>query len=92
MKYERLIRLMPKLLLLAAAADFIKQCLFVASSWHGSQYFTALSSNSDLYLQVLYGLLDRALGVVLYPFAWVVSSVTISLLLSIYDGGRIDHA
>lgn len=92
MKFERFIRKLPAILLVAAAADFLKQCLYLASTWHSVQYFDALSPDNGLYLKIVFGLLEQVLGVVLYPFGWVVSAMSMIVLLSIYDKGRAENA
>ena len=92
MKFERFIRLLPTLLLAAAAADFIKQCLFVASTWQGVRYFGGLSSGDGLYLKVLFAIVEQAFGIVLYPLGWVASAMTLIVLLSIHDRGRAANA
>jgi len=86
MKYEKLIRLSPKILVLAALLDFLKQLPGLLLVWR--QYHQEGPSWADYaHTNGLYALefYNQLLGLFLYPFGWLVSAIIITLLLNLYD-------
>ena len=92
MTYEKFIRRMPKLLVLAAILDLVKQFFSLSMLWQANRYFSALGSDNEIYWKIVYSLFDQGLGAVLYPFGWLSSAVVVTLLLALYDRGRVENA
>ena len=92
-KYEKFIRLSPKLFVIAAALDLVKQLQSLLPFWlefHG-QLFSRTDydfNNGKLTVDFVYRLID----VIIFPFAWLGSAIVIALLLELYDRGRTPHA
>ena len=87
-KFEKVIRLFPVILVLAAAMDFVKQLLLL---------WTWLQVNNQALAETGYGhaptgyaasLFNLVLGILLYPLGWFVSAVIITLLIELYDQRR----
>jgi hypothetical protein len=92
-RVENSIRISPKLFLVAAALDFVKQVHLLLPFW--LQFHDQLFSHDDyefgharLTVEFVYRLID----VIIFPLAWVGSAIIITLLLRIYDGGRTPNA
>jgi hypothetical protein len=85
-KYEKLVRLSPKIFLVAAVLDFAKQLLWLLPFWlrYHNQVLTAADYGySDGRYTVEF--LDRVLSLFLYPLGWVASAIIVGLLLNVYD-------
>ena len=88
-RVENFIRISPKLFLVAAGLDLIKQVQSLLPYW--LQFHDQLFSRSDydfsngkLTVQFIYLLID----VLTYPLGWVGTAIVIKLLLDIHDGRR----
>jgi hypothetical protein len=93
MKFEKFIRLSPRLFVLAAGLDLVKQAQSVLPFW--LQFHEQLFSRSDydfnngkLTVDFVYRLIDVAI----FPLGWLGSAIAITLLLEIYDRGRRSDA
>ena len=91
-KVDSLIRQLPIALLIAAVADFIRQAALIASYWNDVRYFSSVGPENDVYWKVVFDLMERGFGLVIYPLAWIASAATIHLLLGIRDRGTVDNA
>jgi hypothetical protein len=92
-RIENFIRISPKLFLLAAGLDFIKQVQSLLPYWF--QFHDQLFSRSDydfnngkMTVEFVYRLID----VIIYPFGWVGSAIIITLLLEMRDKRRVSDA
>ena len=83
MRFEQLIRMSPKIFVVAAGLDFVKQTLWVLPYWFQEQESARIGAMLDN--RVKLELADRILGLILYPLAWMASAIIVTLLLAIYD-------
>ena len=91
-KVDRLIRQLPVAFLVVALADFVRQLASVASYWNEVRYFSLAGEQANIFWKVVFDLIDRSFGLIIYPLAWIGSAATIHLLLKIYDQGRATNA
>jgi hypothetical protein len=92
-RVENFIRIAPKLFLLAAGLDFIKQVQSLLPFW--LEFHDQLFSRTDydfnhgkMTVEFFYRLID----VVIYPLGWVGSAIIITLLLEMRDKRRVANA
>jgi len=92
-RIESFIRLSPKLFVVAAGLDLVKQvqdllpfCLqFHDQIFSHSDYEF---NNAKLTVEFVY----RVIDVIIFPFAWLGTAIIITLLLRIHDRGRSGNA
>jgi hypothetical protein len=92
-RIENFIRISPKLFLLAAGLDFIKQVQSLLPYW--LQFHDQLFSRSDYDFnngKVTVEFVYRLIDVIIYPFGWVGSAIIITLLLEMRDKRRVSDA
>ncbi|MBV8908887.1 MAG: hypothetical protein JOZ20_07790 [Sphingomonas sp.] len=85
MKFERLIRLSPRIFVFAAGLDLVKQLLWVAPYWLREREVGRVGEFAALDPQFKLEMADRILGLVLYPLGWLATAIIVTLLLAIYD-------
>jgi hypothetical protein len=89
--FVRLARQLPNALVVVAAIDFIKNAIFVWHYWQANQ-FDGSSYIEGVRLAFTLGLIERGLGLLLYPLGWIVSAAMLHLLLAIYDRKAANNA
>ena len=88
-KFEKFIRFSPRLFLIAAVVDLVKQLLWLLPFWlhyHNQVLTTADYGYQDGRMTVEF--FDRLLSVFLYPLGWIATAIVVTLLLSIYDARK----
>ena len=92
-KFEKFIRFSPRLFLIGAAVDLVKQLLWLLPFWF--HYHNQVLTEADYGYQdgrMTVEFFDRLLNVFIYPVAWVGTAIVITLLIELYDRGRTPNA
>ena len=89
--FVKLARQLPNALLVVAFFDFLKNLMYVWTFWTQNQYYSSVA-RSDIFWTVSAGMIERGMGLILYPLGWITTAVTLHLLLAIYDRKVTDNA
>ena len=93
MRYEKFIRFVPKLFVLAAALDFIKYVQSLLPFWLVNRELIFSGEDRDFnHYKATVDLVYRLIDVIIYPLAWIGTAIIITLLIELYDRGRAPNA